>query len=225
MPRPDRGRTDEREVAVSLVGEQDRATGFSVDASDYVPFERLSPRQEHVRATVRHRLARLVARDGEILHASFTGHKPTRADVENLLLYNIDFGGRSFTAAAAHGLRFELGQPPHRDREDNSYHYAYPLVPRESPFEHWRDVRELARWDHIELDESRHGRRLRSSGSPFAPRRSRLIRWRAVLKPRSRCGCGCIRRLVCGVRSRRWSRGSLTGSSAPPSSPGRGQRP
>ncbi len=58
-----------------------------------MPFDNLSPSQRALRTGLRERLAQLPVRVSEILHATYSGPKDPRADVENLLLYNVDQGG------------------------------------------------------------------------------------------------------------------------------------
>ncbi len=127
----------------------DRLTAVTARAGDYVPFERLSTAQQQLRDGLRMHIRQLQAMPGEILHATFAGRKPARADVENLLLYNIDSGGGSFAAAARFGLRFELAPRP--PEVEGSYGYRYELASRDDDLQHWRAVRELASWDWVDL--------------------------------------------------------------------------
>jgi hypothetical protein len=87
-----------------------RAGARSVEASSqtYVPFEPKTPAARELRHQLRQQLRRLAAGRGEVLHAVFRGDLPARADVEDLLRYNVDMEGSCFVAASGHGLRFEL---------------------------------------------------------------------------------------------------------------------
>ena len=122
-------------------------------ADDYIRFERRPVEQEHLRAEIRARLKRLTAAPDQILQATFSGAKHPAADVENLALYYIDDTGASFAKAARYGLRFELAtdRPPPPTGRDYAYGYRYELLPRDAPCRHWRDERELASWDWVDL--------------------------------------------------------------------------
>jgi hypothetical protein len=121
---------------------------------EYIRFEHRTAEQERLRAEIRARVGNLTAPAGHVLHATFVGDKPPAADVENLLIYDIDDTGRTFARAAAVGLRFELG---HRDpisptRNEYRYGYRYELVPLSAGFRYWRERRELASWGWVDLD-------------------------------------------------------------------------
>jgi hypothetical protein len=150
-PERQLGVPDARHVSVERHGASFGVSQTAVEAraGDYVPFERLSPAQQQLRDGLRTHVRALAATPGEVLHATFHGSKPPRADVENLLLYNIDSGGGAFAAAARFGLRFELDPGP--IGVEGGYGYRYELAARESGFQHWRDVRELASWDWVDL--------------------------------------------------------------------------
>lgn len=136
---------------VEVAGVGDEIAAVAVSADEYVPFDRLTPSQQQLRQALRSQLSRLHAGPGQVLHATFSGAKRPRSDVEHLLLYNIDSGGASFASAARHGLRFELGPTILAGRESAAYRYSYELVSRGAGFEHWRPVRRLARWGWTEL--------------------------------------------------------------------------
>jgi hypothetical protein len=78
-------------------------------ATGYIQFERRSASQDHLRSDLRARVQQLRAKQDQVLHATFFGPKPERADIENLTLYNIDETGAAFSEPARFGLRFECG--------------------------------------------------------------------------------------------------------------------
>ncbi|WP_328352733.1 hypothetical protein OG976_20305 [Mycobacterium sp. NBC_00419] len=86
-----------------------------------------------------------------MLHATFFGVKPLKADVENLMLYNID----SFKSAGRNGIRFEYGHgvPPARSGGDYPFCYRYALAQCSGTFDHWQPSRTLASFDWIDLGE------------------------------------------------------------------------
>ena len=120
----------------------------------YLPFEPKTFAVQELRRELRDRLRRLAAGRNEVLHAVFAGERPPRADVENLLLYNVDMDGGSFAAVARDGLRFELatrGLRPAPSGRGRAYAYQYRAVPRSGRLVHWREVRPLARWDDVPI--------------------------------------------------------------------------
>ncbi|OKH76405.1 hypothetical protein EB72_01350 [Mycobacterium sp. SWH-M1] len=84
-----------------------------------------------------------------MLHATFRGGKLANADVENLLLYNID----SFKIAGRNGIRFEHGEGAALTTAGNPYSfgYRYALATRSGSFDNWREVRTLASFDWVDL--------------------------------------------------------------------------
>ena len=122
-------------------------------AEEYIRFERRPVEQEQLRAEIRTRLGQLAAAPDQVLHTTFFGAKHPAADVENLALYNIDDTGASFANAARYGLRFELATdcPPSPTGRDYAYGYRYELLRRDTACRHWRDERELASWDRVDL--------------------------------------------------------------------------
>ncbi len=84
------------------------------------------------RAALRSPVRSLAAGSGQILDASYAGHKPANTDVENLVLYNIDAAaGGCFAPAARYGVRFELGAGPRRDPPSGrarACSYRYRLI-------------------------------------------------------------------------------------------------
>jgi hypothetical protein len=120
-------------------------------ADDYIRFERRPAWQEQLRNEIRTRCRRLEPAAGQVLHARFFGGKPANADVENLVLYNID----SFNAAGRNGIRFELGAavPPTPDGVQYRFCYRYALAPRSAGFADWRPRRRLASFDWTDLGQ------------------------------------------------------------------------
>ena len=118
-------------------------------ADDYIRFENLPIWQKHLRDEIRGRCRQLTPSEGQVLHATFFGAKHPKADVENVLLYNID----TFKVAGGNGIRFEHGSgvPPAPDDAEYSYSYRYALAQRSGTFTHWRTERPLASFDWIDL--------------------------------------------------------------------------
>lgn len=124
-------------------------------ADRYVAFDQLTPAMRDARAALRSAVRSLAAGAGEILDASYAGHKPANMDVENLVLYNIDAAaGGCFAPAARHGVRFELAAGPRRDPPSGrarACSYRYRLVSPASEFSCWRPARRLARFTDARL--------------------------------------------------------------------------
>ncbi|AFS13651.1 Hypothetical protein MIP_02410 [Mycobacterium intracellulare subsp. intracellulare MTCC 9506] len=118
-------------------------------ADDYIRFERRPAWQEHLRTEIRSRCRQLEPLAGQVLHATFFGEKLPNADVENLVLYNID----SFAVAGRNGIRFELGAalPAAPDGADYRFCYRYALAPRSGAFADWQQGRTLASFDWTDL--------------------------------------------------------------------------
>lgn len=127
--------------------------GFCAWADASVQFPPGSAEQEQLRDGIRERARLLQARSGELLHAIYAGPKHPRADIENVLLYNIDDGG-AFRAAAPRGLRFEWlpGPVPMYRRHEWECWFGYRLADPDERFLHWRPGRELATWEGLELE-------------------------------------------------------------------------
>lgn len=127
--------------------------GFVVEgwADDYIRFERRSDWQEDLRNEIRSRCGQLIPSSEQVLHATFFGAKRLNADVENLMLYNID----SFKSAGRNGIRFEYGQgmPPARSGAAYPFCYRYALAQWSGTFDHWQPSRTLASFDWIDLGE------------------------------------------------------------------------
>ncbi len=119
-----------------------------------LPFDGLSPSQRALRAGLREGLTQLRGDAGDILHATYFGPKDRRADVENLLLYNVDQGGKSFRAAAEQGVRFELGEGAALRAPSGRLWpcaYRYRCAFRGASFSAWRPARELAAFGPVDL--------------------------------------------------------------------------
>jgi hypothetical protein len=127
-----------------------RAGARSVEASSqtYVPFEPKTPAARELRHQLRQQLRRLAAGRGEVLHAVFRGDLPARADVEDLLRYNVDIEGSllrgrerarsAFRVGYARVARVAFGR-------ERPHAYQYRTAPESHGLRHWRDVRTLAR--------------------------------------------------------------------------------
>ena len=133
-------------------------------ADRYVAFDQLTPAMRDARAALRSAVRSLAAGAGEILDASYAGHKPANMDVENLVLYNIDAAaGGCFAPAVRHGVRFELEAGPRRDPPSGrarACSYRYRLVSPASEFSYWRPARRLARFTDARLGAFPASRRL-----------------------------------------------------------------
>jgi hypothetical protein len=150
---------------------------IAVSADDYIHFERRPVWQEELRKDIRAKLRRIEASPGQVLYATFFGQKHPAADVENLLLYNIDDTGASFAGATRHGVRFELGRrvPTSPTGDQYPYGYRYELISRSAGFRNWHEGRELVSWDWIDLGAFAGEKKLeqvwsRSSAQVYAAR-------------------------------------------------------
>jgi hypothetical protein len=123
------------------------ATAVVIDAEDYVPFDHLSATQTVLRDEIRSAVGGLAATPEQVLHAVFCGEKPPRADVENLLLYNI--GAAYLKYASQYGLRFEHSPGPRQGGA--RFSYRYELEDRRAEFSYWRPSRRLASWDWTDV--------------------------------------------------------------------------
>jgi hypothetical protein len=124
-----------------------RAVRAEADAP--LPYEPRTPEQRELRAELRERLRRLTCRPDEVLQARFYGPKPSGADVENLLLYNVDDGGGCF-AGAARGVRLELSPRP-MPRASRPVAYLYQPAPRAGSLSLWNETGPLAEWPPVEV--------------------------------------------------------------------------
>jgi hypothetical protein len=81
------------------------SASVQVWADDHIRFEHLPPSQKYLRDEIRSRYRQLEPSAGQFLHATSFGPNLPHADVENLVLYNID----TFRVAGRNGIRFEYG--------------------------------------------------------------------------------------------------------------------
>lgn len=118
-------------------------------AAEYVRFDNRPDWQESLRDEIRNRCSQLLPSAGQVLHATYFGEKLPNADVENLVLYNID---SSFKAPGANGIRFEhgTGLPPAPDEAEYRFCYRYALAPRSPSFAYWRQKRVLAAFNCVD---------------------------------------------------------------------------
>jgi hypothetical protein len=128
----------------------------------YIPFERLTPHELSARQDLRKRLRLLRAEAGEILEASYAGPKPANADVENLVLYNIDTAHGTFRSAARYGVRFEMAAEHRSGRVPSGSEccYRYRLISPVSELGSWYTLRRLAHFDDVELGRFRGPKQL-----------------------------------------------------------------
>jgi len=132
----------------------DPVDGVRLWSQRYLPFERHSPAELSARGDLRRRLGQLTALPGQVLEATYCGPRPAAMDVENLLLYNIDSGGRSMAAAAARGVRFEHladRAPVSPTGWASPCFYEYRLAPADGPWRAWTAQRDLARFTDVSL--------------------------------------------------------------------------
>jgi hypothetical protein len=129
-------------------------------ADDYIRFENLPAWQKSLREEIRGRCGKLKPLTGQLLHTTFCGPKRPRADVENLVLYNIG----SFPVAGCNGIRFEYGAtvPPAPDGGEYRFGYCYALEVEMSPLKHWSQGRPLASFGWTEVEGFK-------SDKPLAP--------------------------------------------------------
>jgi hypothetical protein len=119
------------------------ATGFSVTARRYVPFEPRHDDQRALKAILMREIAAIAIGAGQLLHACFAGELHAAADVENALLYNIGNLGTT----TRNGVRFELAPPP----TGGGVRYDYSAAPGAGDFSHWRRGATLAMIPTTEL--------------------------------------------------------------------------
>ena len=119
-----------------------------------VPFDVRRDAERRLRADLRSALGALDLQRSELLVATFGGVPPRGADVENLLLYNIDSGGRLFSRGC--GVQVELAQPA-RDAPF-AYRYARGIV--DQGWAGWRDAGTLAEWDSVTIPRGSRDRLL-----------------------------------------------------------------
>jgi hypothetical protein len=137
-------------LAWSVTGPDAGFRGVRAEAARPLPFQLTTESQRELREQLRNRIGHLACRPDEVLHASFFGAKPQGADVENLLLYNVDCSGATFRVASA-GIRFEYSAAP-MPRAGHPYTYLYRPVPKSKGFVLWRLGDQLAHWPVVRLD-------------------------------------------------------------------------
>ena len=129
----------------------DRSLGpeeIVVGAPWHVPFGSKVPAKADLRRELCSAVRQLEAGHGTVLAGEFAGRRPANADIENLLIYNINADGSAFAAASRHGIRFELDpDPPGRDVVE----YRYRLAAAGAPWRHWQDEGDVASWTHAEV--------------------------------------------------------------------------
>lgn len=74
----------------------------------HIPFGSKDPAKRDFRRRLCGSIRRLEGGPGIVLAGEFAGKRPPNADVENLLIYNINEDGAAFSAASRYGVRFEL---------------------------------------------------------------------------------------------------------------------
>ena len=116
-----------------------------------LPYEPKTDEQRELRAELRKRLQRLVTGRNELLQASYFGPKPTNADVENILLYNVDDSARCFVGGRT-AVRFEWS-PDALPRSPRPCAYVYRPASERSDFTLWTADVESAAKLHAELDK------------------------------------------------------------------------
>lgn len=123
-------------------------------ADDYIHFENEPEWQKLLRKTITARCAQLDPSPDEVVHATFYGDKPRRADIENLVLYNLHY---SFIRPGRNGIRFEhgLNTPAAPNGEAYRVGYRYALAPRHASFTDWEQGRTVASFDWTDLGEFR----------------------------------------------------------------------
>jgi hypothetical protein len=128
----------------SVDGPRTGLRAVRVSCDRYIPYDRRTPELDELRDELRRRLRRLAVRDGELLHATFFGAAPDNADVENLLLYNVDDTGACFVAARD-GVRFERSSvsPPDSTRP---VALVYRPAPGAGTFAVWQAAATIADW-------------------------------------------------------------------------------
>lgn len=127
-------------------------------ADDYIRFERRPLWQERLRNEIRTRCRGLETSADEVLYASFFGTKLPNADVENLVLYNID----SFRIPGRNGIRFEYcpDVPAAPDGVGRRFAYRYELAKRTGSVAHWSRGRTLASFDWTDLRDFKSEKQL-----------------------------------------------------------------
>ena len=133
-------------------------------ADRYIPFQGLTDDQKVAREALRGELRRLVAGSDEILRASYAGFRPSKMDVENLVLYNIDDTvGGCFAPSTRHGVRFEMTNAAHGVAPSGRSYacsYEYGLTSPETCLSHWRLGHRSASFTEADLGQFPAAKRL-----------------------------------------------------------------
>ena len=110
------------------------------------------PWQQDLRTTLRAHIRELDPAPDQYLHATLCVEKPDDADVENLVLFNIE----RWECWAAMGSASSLALPCHRRPTALTTRsiIAYELQPRAADLQHWQPVRRLASFDWTDLGAS-----------------------------------------------------------------------
>lgn len=138
----------------SVEGPSPTLRAVRAEADFVLPFEPRTDAARELRSELRERLRRLACRDDEVLHASFFGTKPDNADVENLLLCNVDETGAAFVGAAR-GIRFELSPRP-LPRTERAFGWLYRPARRAEGFKLWTVGETIATWPAVVIDDPRN---------------------------------------------------------------------
>lgn len=139
--------TSDYELIVEPEGREVRAW-----ADRWIPFDGLAPWAKAMRTEMRQALRGLRAEPGEILLATYAGPRHPASDVENLLLYNLDASGGTFSASTTHGVRFEAAREaePAPSGQEWPVSYRYRLA-RAVEWDHWQSQRPIAAFSDVAL--------------------------------------------------------------------------
>lgn len=133
-------------------------------AGQYIPFERLSSDPRVPRRNLSGEYGRWRPGAGRSCTPATPDPKPANADVENLLLYNIDATASGcFQPTVRNGVRFEMATGPRRDPPsgaDLACSYLYRLISPGSDLSYWRPARTLASFTGANLGQFPSTRRL-----------------------------------------------------------------
>jgi hypothetical protein len=115
---------------------------MAVPVAEYVPFDPKTEAQLLLRQRLRDEIAALSVGPAQLLVASYHRPLPPRADVENVLLYNI--GGSALNRALRNGVRFEVAPVA-----PAAPAYRYDVAPADRSFDHWREERVLSSFEDV----------------------------------------------------------------------------
>ncbi len=132
--------------------------GVDMAGPRYLPFEGLTAEQKVARSQLQQELSNLTARSEEILHAWYSGARPPNSDVENITLYNVDPGGKSFARATTFGVRFELDSDG--GQTGALCQYRYRVISLADSLLSWRTGALLASFVGVELGTFQSDHRL-----------------------------------------------------------------